>query len=133
MTTPDLIDRRRQACELRLAGVEWAQIAKQVGYASASGAFDAVQAAIREGVEESAAQVRQQELARLDAMLMGLWTKARRGDAQAVDRVLRIMDRRAHYLGLDQGLVTETEAEGVSLVDDLNARRAARRAAASDM
>lgn len=124
----DLADRRRQACELRLAGVEWAQIAKQVGYASASGAFDAVQAAIREGVEESAAQVRQQELARLDAMLMGLWTKARRGDAQSVDRVLRIMDRRAHYLGLD--LIAEPETvEGVSLVDDLNARRTARRAA----
>jgi hypothetical protein len=40
------------------------------------------------------------ELARLDALLSGLWPKARRGDVQAVDRVLKIDERRAELRAL---------------------------------
>ena len=45
--------------------------------------------------------VRSLELARLDEMLLGLWGKASRGELQSVDRVLKILERRARYLGLD--------------------------------
>ena len=42
-----------------------------------------------------------EELDRLDKMLQGLWSEARRGNYHSIDRVLRIMERRARYLGLD--------------------------------
>lgn len=56
---------------------------------------------LREVVGEHAEDVRQLELLRLDAMLDGLWERARAGKATAVDRVLKIMERRARLLGLD--------------------------------
>lgn len=57
---------------------------------------------MRADMYEDAQAVRQIELERLDALLSSLWTKAAdRGDVGAVDRVLRIMERRAKLLGLD--------------------------------
>jgi hypothetical protein len=50
---------------------------------------------------ESAETVRDMELRRLDRMLRGLWPDAVEGDTQAIDRVLKIMARRADLLGLD--------------------------------
>jgi len=41
------------------------------------------------------------ELERLDRMQLGLYEKAIKGHEGAVDRILRIMNRRASYLGLD--------------------------------
>ena len=82
-----------KALELHLAGATYDTIAEQVGYASRSGAFAAVQAALDAGVPVGDDLV-QTELARLDAMLSSVWAKARRGDLAAVDRVLKISERR---------------------------------------
>jgi len=51
--------------------------------------------------EQDAEEVRRLEIQRLDAMLLGLWPKARAGHEGAVDRVLKISQRRAELLGLD--------------------------------
>jgi hypothetical protein len=56
---------------------------------------------LAEEAHEEAAQVRVLELQRLDRMLRGLWLRARDGDTFAVDRVLKMMERRARLLGLD--------------------------------
>ena len=53
--------------------------------------------AYREPVE----MLLQLELDRLDALMRAYWDAALAGDGEAADRVLRIMDRRARYLGLD--------------------------------
>jgi hypothetical protein len=45
--------------------------------------------------------IRQLELDRLDGMLLGIYGSAKKGNHGAIDRVLRIMDRRSKYLGLD--------------------------------
>jgi hypothetical protein len=95
------LERQRQALELRKAGVGFQQIADQLGYGGPSGAFNAVARALQKVIQEPAEAVLALELARLDAMLLGLWPKARAGHASAVDRVLKLMDRRAKYLGLD--------------------------------
>lgn len=95
--TPEQRALRPRALELRLAGATYDQIAAECGYASKSGAYKAVQSQLdaagspvpSEGEDLST------ELARLDAMLVGLWPRARRGDVQAVDRVLRISERRS--------------------------------------
>jgi len=49
----------------------------------------------------TAAQLREMEAARLDAAQLAVWPKAIKGDLRAIDRVLRIMERRAKLYGLD--------------------------------
>ena len=94
-------EKQRQALELRKAGATFEQIARQLGYANAGGAYKIVQAALRDTVQQPADEVRQLELERLDAMLRALWPAAIQGKWLAVDRCLLIMDRRARLLGLD--------------------------------
>ncbi|MDL4812798.1 hypothetical protein [Actinomadura opuntiae] len=93
--------KRARALELRKAGATYDQIAQQVGFSNRGTAQRAVVTALREITAEPARDVLALELERLDAMLLGLWPDARRGDQQAIDRVLRIQERRARYLGLD--------------------------------
>lgn len=50
---------------------------------------------------ELATEVLQLELQRLDLLLKVHMPKALEGDLDSFDRVIRIMDRRAKYLGLD--------------------------------
>ena len=97
----EALNRYMQALELRRAGATYSQIADTLGYATAAGAQKAVEAGIREVLQEPAQGVLELELSRLDAMLTTLWPKMRQGDMAATDRILRIMDRRARYLGLD--------------------------------
>ena len=56
---------------------------------------------IKEIVREPAEEVLALELARLDEMLIKALESARNGDPQAIDAVLKIMNRRAKYLGMD--------------------------------
>ncbi len=78
------------------------QIAEEIGYASASGAYEAVQAALSKARAEPAEELRELMLTRLDEMLTGSWEAALSGDAEAVAAVLRIEERRAKLLGLDR-------------------------------
>lgn len=94
-------ERRRQALELRKGGVHFQVIAEQLGYPAAGNAYRAIMKALKATLQEPADEVRALELERLDRMLLGVWSKAVGGDLKAIDRVLRIMERRAMYLGLD--------------------------------
>lgn len=95
MTSSQPDARRAKALELHLAGATYDAIAQAVGYASRSGAHKAVQEALNAlGRPAAGSEVADAAIARLDAMLTGLWPKARRGDVQAIDRVLRIEERR---------------------------------------
>lgn len=95
-------ERAAKALELRLAGARYDRIAEQLGYASRNGAYEAVQRALRDSVPPGEEATELTELARLDAMLTGLWPKARRGEVTAVDRVLRIEERREQILAREQ-------------------------------
>lgn len=93
-----------QALELRKAGASYDQIAKQLGFAHKSGAHHSVMRALKASIamrNAAAEDVLEIELQRLDEMLLGLWADARKGRWLAVDRVLKIMERRAMFLGLD--------------------------------
>jgi hypothetical protein len=94
-------DRKLQALELRKAGATFQAIADKLGYRGPSGAHKAVVSALRATLREPAEELRELELMRLDAMLLGLWRRAQAGEEKAVDRVLRIAERRARLLGLD--------------------------------
>jgi len=70
---------------------------------------------IRVEISESASNVLALELQRLDALLKALWAEAARKnpDHSAVDRVLKIMERRAKLLGLDAPSKQQiTDADG---------------------
>jgi hypothetical protein len=94
---------RGYAVQLRLAGATYTQISQQLGV-SRSYAFYLVATALdrtKTRTEETAAQLRELDLSRLDAMLWGIWKTALAGNLLAIDRVLKILERRAKLLGLD--------------------------------
>ena len=84
---------------MRLAGASYRQISATLGVPLAT-AHRQVQRMLTE-YAETATQLRDMEVARLDRLLMGHWTKAIGGDVNATRTVLSIMDRRAKLLGLD--------------------------------
>ena len=104
-------ERRKQALELRRAGLTYDEIAATVGYTNKSAACKAVKAAIADITRESAQELLSLELERLDDMQAGLYKGARSGDPAAVDRVLKIIDQRARFLGLYDRKTDDTTAE----------------------
>jgi hypothetical protein len=56
---------------------------------------------LRETLQEPADEVRQLELLRLDRYLSAIAEKVDSGDLKAIDRALKIMERRSKLLGLD--------------------------------
>jgi hypothetical protein len=100
------LQRQQAALELRRMGIGYVEIGNRLGIGK-SQAHRLVQA----GLEDARAQIgaeanelKSEEISRLDAMLAGLWPDARKGQQGAVDRVLKIMERRAKLLGLDAPL-----------------------------
>jgi hypothetical protein len=92
-----------EALELRRAGLGYIAIGARLGLGK-SQAHRLVVAALKEAREQVSANaddLRAEEVSRLDAMLVGLWNQARNGGVSAIDRVVKIMERRAKLLGLD--------------------------------
>lgn len=101
-------EKRAKALKLRAAGHTFEQIAKMVGYSDRGRAYHEMQIAIADITKEPAAEVIEYEKMRLDALLLGIWPQATGGDLRAIDRVLKIMERRSSLLGLDAPKRTET-------------------------
>jgi len=96
-------ERRQKAFELRKSGASFVEIGKKLGI-STQAAHQHVQKKIQElakKTNEDAMDVMRMELERLDQMMLGIYKDAVAGKVTAVDRVLKIMDRRAKFLGLD--------------------------------
>ena len=104
---------REKAYELRLSGMSYSAIGREIGV-DASTAHRYVMTEMdrirpnREQVEK----VREQEIDRLDRMLEGIWKKASNGDLAALDRVVRLMERRAKFLGSDAPAETKNHLTG---------------------
>lgn len=136
VTTSEVAERRAKALELHLAGATYEQIAAQLGYASKGSTFKAVQLALAARAAEAGDDGDAASLARLDALLTGVWPRARRGDLQAVDRVLKIEERRGQLLARAALRRQETQVADVPSeldelrrlagVADLDERRASR-------
>lgn len=103
---------RVKALELRIAGASYRQIATTLAIA-ASTAHDYVTGGVADLEEHSLVlkdEYRKLELARLDALLLGLWPK--RTDVRTHDSILRNMERRARLLGLDAPVRWEGSGPG---------------------
>lgn len=124
LRTVDTAERDAQACRLRSRGQSLQQIADRLGYADRSSAHKAVQRALSETVRADAALYVQLQLDQLDELtgvalavmerehvVVQLGKVVRDDDGRpvvdhmptlaAVDRLLRIAERRAKLLGLD--------------------------------
>jgi hypothetical protein len=112
--------KRLQALELHLAGATYQAIADTLGFASKGHAHDAVQKALADlapDLEQSDAT----DVARIDAMIQALWSKARRGDVQAIDRVLKLQQERRAIAGEGAEKQPEEPSGGSSKLTKLRA------------
>lgn len=109
--SPEAVEeRRRKALALHSAGATYQQIADVVGFATSSGAHACVREALKAHRPDSMEEEWESQLARSDAMLQGLWPAARKGDAQAVEKVLKLEERRVRVLTA-LGLYTPPQEE----------------------
>lgn len=99
----DVAERQRLAFEYRKAGASFAQIGRNLNISHEQARIDVnkVIAALNAESQDMAKEYRTTMLERLDAMLLGVWSQASKGHLSAIDRVLRIEERRAKLLGLD--------------------------------
>ena len=92
--------RQTQAVEMMLAGKDFDTIAAELGYATRSGAWRAVQRALSKQREALAGEYLMLEMQRLDALQVALWDQAMAGDVKAALGCLRIIEQRLALLGL---------------------------------
>jgi len=110
------LEREAQMLELRKLGYTYAQIAERYGL-HLSTVYKIVQRAVeryRKQVLESAAELLQLELARLDALMVTHMPRALEGDHQSAKRVLEIIALQSKLLGLDR--VTQQVTGDVEVV-----------------
>lgn len=112
-------DREAKALELRKAGASFPAIGQALGI-SDEGARKAVSRAlarVAQQTDESATEYRALELERLDHMQMKIARQVNDGHLGAIDRALRIMERRAKLLGLDAPVRQDVQATIGYIVD----------------
>lgn len=105
-----------EAVALRRLGLNFHKIGERLGCS-----HEAARRAVIRGLElaasstrESAMQLRELELERLDALQAGVQATAEAGDVDAVDAVLKIMKQRERYIAvaIAQPKPAEPESEG---------------------
>lgn len=108
-------ERRAKAVQLRRMGWSYTRIAAQLGMTRSS-VHKAVTKALTEtqkALDLEADILRTQELERLDELQSYIWIEASKGNLKAVDRVLKVIERRARLLGLDApAKIATTTPEG---------------------
>ncbi|MEV5819285.1 hypothetical protein AB0L22_08930 [Micromonospora haikouensis] len=145
-----IAERRAKNVALRMAGKSWAAIAAELDYGSPGAACQDFSRALEASIAEQHRSVelyREEELQRLDMLLAEAWAVLKRQHVTvshgrvirdeetdkpliddgptlaAIDRVLKIQERRAKYLGLDAP--TKVEAITIDALDAEIAKLAA--------
>jgi hypothetical protein len=113
----DAAAKQARALELRKAGYSFDSIAARLGYANGGGAYKAVEAGLKATLQEPADELRQLEIERLDTMLVALWPKVKKGEHGAIDRALKVSERRASLIGLDAPTRIDSRIDVTKLSD----------------
>lgn len=96
-------EKRQKAIDLRRKGYSYREIGAEIG-ATHGYCYKLVSQAlkrIREETNEIAEDARQLEMERLDQLWMHAYQAVEAGDIGAIDKAVRVMDRRSKLLGLD--------------------------------
>jgi hypothetical protein len=96
--TAERIEFMQKCLALRIEGLNYNQMAAKLGCEYTT-CRKAVKEALAQSVTELADEVRAIEMQRLDEMLMAHWPE--RGEPRHADVIMKLMDRRSKYLGLD--------------------------------
>lgn len=93
-----------KALELRKRGLNYTQIGEKLGCARSTACRYVLSELenLADKCREEAVYVRDLELQRLDALYLVAYAEVEKGNVSAIDRCLRIMERRAKLLGLDE-------------------------------
>lgn len=110
----DRAERKRNALELRLAGASYRDIAQALEVSPATALQDCKEA-LADIPAQQADEMRTVELSRLDRLQRAVWPRAVKGDLQAVDRAIKIIDRRAKLFGLDAPQQVQITANDIDL------------------
>ncbi|MEU6778568.1 hypothetical protein ABZ912_05145 [Nonomuraea angiospora] len=97
-------ERRYQALQMRIAGVSNAVIAQRLGYSSPQLVSKDVTNALKKAAKQeamAAEELLHLEINRLDRMMASVWPKVIKGEVNAVEAALKIVNKRASLLGLD--------------------------------
>lgn len=112
-------DRELEALQMRKAGMTYDKIGEKLGM-SRSGVYDLVRRALddlNKNCREEAEHNRRLDDERLNEVWAVLWPRILEGDLRAIDRGLRVMERRARLWGLDQQEVIGVETDAPSRIN----------------
>jgi hypothetical protein len=114
--------RENRALELRHQhGMTFENIARELGYMHPAAAQKAYKRALKRVEVLDADDYFKADLERLDAMTETYWLPAVQGNMKAADMILRIMQKRAEYLGLDAPKKVQAEVMNYDGVRSLDA------------
>jgi hypothetical protein len=120
---PEVLAKEAEVVKLRRGGLTWDLIAERIGYAHAASAQKAFERSLARVVADDVNAIRQLESERLDLAQSAIWGKVLQGDNTSIVTLVRIMERRAKLLGLDQPI--RIQAEVISYdADDIRTRLA---------
>jgi hypothetical protein len=106
----EMLEKERQVLKFRQGGLTFDQIAQRLGYSHPSGAHTAFRRAMERIADESqASEGRALHRVRLETALSAIWDKVLKGDLQAINTMLKILERDAKLYGLDAPVKSEVE------------------------
>ncbi len=105
-------ERKQKALELRKAGCSYQVIGDELGVSrqQAHRYVTAALESIRKETAEEADNLRTIELERIDALFLECYAAAKKGNFPAVDRCVKLSERRCKILGLDAATRQEISA-----------------------
>lgn len=116
------VKRENRAVELRHdQGLTFASIARELGYETIAGAQKAYKRGLKRIEHPDAEEYLQADLDRLDNLTEVFWQSAMAGNLRSADMILRIMQKRADYLGLDAPKKVQAEVLNYDRTGGLNA------------
>lgn len=104
----------KRCLELRLAGATYEDIGDVVGRHKAN-VYRRIKKAIQEIPKSEVDELRALESERLSRVQRSVWRQALEGHLGAVDRVIKISERRSRLLGLDSPQRVDLEASSVDI------------------
>ncbi len=114
-----------KALDLRKKGHTYTEIARKLECARSTACRYVLSELenLADQCREEAGQVRDLELARLDELYLKAWEAVEDGNIAAIDRCLRVQERRAKLLGLDAAEKVDLSGD-IVIVDDIARRNA---------